>query len=270
MRGTETIRDLASFQRYCLEKLPQLIGAEITGISEVDLQRSASVTAMEPADARFAGDEEIFTRFAHQHPLVKRYAESGDVRALKISDLVSQAQFHRLELYQEYFKRVGIEDQLAFTMPATPPRVLGVVLSRDRRSFRERDRLLLDLVRPCLVQAYERMHVLAELEVLRRALEHAAGGTSAPALADAAGIAREAVAGGATLCAIGLSKREAEVLLWVARGKTNAEVGDILRVSHRTVAKHLERIYEKLGVENRTAAAARMLEIAALASGDRR
>ncbi len=53
----------------------------------------------------------------------------------------------------------------------------------------------------------------------------------------------------------GLSRREVEVLGWVAEGKTNAEIGAILSARPRTVAKHLERIFQKLGVENRTAAA---------------
>jgi len=46
------------------------------------------------------------------------------------------------------------------------------------------------------------------------------------------------------------------VLAWVAQGKTDADIGAILRLSPRTVAKHLEHIYERLGVENRLAAAA--------------
>ncbi|MBX9629572.1 MAG: response regulator transcription factor [Burkholderiales bacterium] len=53
-----------------------------------------------------------------------------------------------------------------------------------------------------------------------------------------------------------LTPRELEVLLWVAKGKTNRDIGDILGLSPRTVNKHLEHIYEKLGVETRTAAAA--------------
>lgn len=56
--------------------------------------------------------------------------------------------------------------------------------------------------------------------------------------------------------AFNLTPRELEVLLWVAKGKTNRDIGDILGLSPRTVNKHLEHIYEKLGVETRTAAAA--------------
>lgn len=53
-----------------------------------------------------------------------------------------------------------------------------------------------------------------------------------------------------------LTPRETEVLSWLAKGKTNRDIGDILGMSHRTVNKHLEHIFEKLGVETRSAAAA--------------
>ena len=55
---------------------------------------------------------------------------------------------------------------------------------------------------------------------------------------------------------LGLTPREAEVLFWIARGKTNREIGDILSLSPRTVNKHLEIMFPKLSVDNRTAAAA--------------
>ncbi|HAF15740.1 MAG TPA: hypothetical protein DCK99_19015 [Blastocatellia bacterium] len=51
-----------------------------------------------------------------------------------------------------------------------------------------------------------------------------------------------------------LTPREREVLFWVGRGKSNAEIAAILGIKAATVGKHLERIYPKLGVENRTAA----------------
>lgn len=54
---------------------------------------------------------------------------------------------------------------------------------------------------------------------------------------------------------LNLTEREAEVLYWIANGKTNREIGEILEMSPRTVNKHLEQVFPKLGVENRTAAA---------------
>ena len=53
-----------------------------------------------------------------------------------------------------------------------------------------------------------------------------------------------------------VTQREAEVLLWIARGKSNRDIAEILDLSPRTVNKHLEQIYAKLGVENRASAAA--------------
>jgi DNA-binding NarL/FixJ family response regulator len=55
---------------------------------------------------------------------------------------------------------------------------------------------------------------------------------------------------------LGLTTRESEVLSWLSKGKTNRDIAQILGLSPRTVDKHLEQIYSKLGVENRTAAAA--------------
>jgi DNA-binding response OmpR family regulator len=55
---------------------------------------------------------------------------------------------------------------------------------------------------------------------------------------------------------LALTQREAEVLFWLARGKSNRDIAEILTLSPRTVNKHLEQIYSKLGVENRTSAAA--------------
>ena len=58
------------------------------------------------------------------------------------------------------------------------------------------------------------------------------------------------------LATAALTPRETEVLSWIAKGKTNRDVGEILGMSPRTVNKHLEHVFEKLGVETRAAAAA--------------
>lgn len=58
----------------------------------------------------------------------------------------------------------------------------------------------------------------------------------------------------------GLTAREAEILMWISRGKTNKEVGLILNTSPRTVNKHLEHVFEKLGVPTRTAAVVKVLQ----------
>ena len=64
----------------------------------------------------------------------------------------------------------------------------------------------------------------------------------------------------ALIAAFPLTRKEAEVLYWVTLGKTSPDIGTILGSSPRTVNKHLEHVYEKLGVENRTAAAKLAME----------
>lgn len=60
--------------------------------------------------------------------------------------------------------------------------------------------------------------------------------------------------------ALGLTPREAEVLLWIAQGKSNGEIGAILTTTESTVKKHAQSIFEKLGLESRNAATIRALE----------
>jgi DNA-binding NarL/FixJ family response regulator len=59
----------------------------------------------------------------------------------------------------------------------------------------------------------------------------------------------------------GLTEREAEVLLWISHGKANREISEILGISPRTVNKHLEQVFEKMGVENRASAAAAAVKL---------
>ena len=63
------------------------------------------------------------------------------------------------------------------------------------------------------------------------------------------------------LTGMGLTNREAEVLLWVAQGKSNGDVAGILGMSEKTVKQHMGNIFEKLGVENRNAAAMQAVEV---------
>jgi DNA-binding CsgD family transcriptional regulator len=58
-----------------------------------------------------------------------------------------------------------------------------------------------------------------------------------------------------------VTQRESEVLAWIAKGKSNRDIGEILGLSSRTVNKHLEQIYVKLGVENRASAAVKAANI---------
>jgi DNA-binding NarL/FixJ family response regulator len=96
--------------------------------------------------------------------------------------------------------------------------------------------------------------VKAELQLGSRVLDARRIAEPGPAVCVVALALRETVAAG--WAPPELTVRESEVLLWVGRGKTNRDIAEILGMSPRTVNKHLEHIFAKLGVETRTAAAA--------------
>ena len=94
---------------------------------------------------------------------------------------------------------------------------------------------------------------IAPAEVLARAATHIG---NARLLAKAIEAVNGTSQAAASLEQYQLTPRETDVLAWVAKGKTNRDIGEILGMSPRTVNKHLEHIYVKLGVETRSAAAA--------------
>lgn len=100
-----------------------------------------------------------------------------------------------------------------------------------------------------LVKPVEPADLIAAVQARLRRAQAAAPRRSAGGSADPA-----------MLQSLGLTPREAEILVWVAQGKTNPEIATILEIGLTTVKKHLEAIFVKLGVENRTSAAALALE----------
>lgn len=133
----------------------------------------------------------------------------------------SRRELRRLEYYAEVWRKHRIEDALRLWFPAPAGRARTLYLERSGKNYTERDKLLLTLLRPHLVS------MQANAALRRR------GGS------------------------LSLTRREAEVLGWIARGKTNAQISRLLFVSPHTVRKHVEHIFEKLGVHTRAAAVAR-------------
>ena len=128
----------------------------------------------------------------------------------------------------------GVDALVRAAVDALPGLVASEVTSRD---FSDRDRDLLNLVGGPLSRLYLKAWALDRVP---------------PVLA-----AQPPAADGPRLQASGATPREAEVLSWLAAGKTDREIAALLGCSHRTVQKHLQRLYVKLGVETRTAAVMR-------------
>jgi ATP/maltotriose-dependent transcriptional regulator MalT len=256
------------------------------------------------------------------------------------SDFLTQSEFRRLGLYNDIFRRVGLDQWMTIVLPHGPLAATAVSLGRSGRDFSERDRLLLNLLRPHLLQAYDNAAALTQVqqesvrikqtmekldqavcavgkkgrlqwcteraarriseyfgparevgylpENLQRWVEH-----QLSALVDQRDIAlpqhplvtkragkrllvrfvadnledhhllileeQYNTLSTQSLKSLGLTNREAEILLSIAQGKTNKQIAEDLCVSPLTVKTHLQRFYRKLGVENRAEALSRAL-----------
>jgi hypothetical protein len=96
-----------------------------------------------------------------EHPLIRHYAKTNDRRPLKISDFPTRNQFHRLGLYQEFYRKLEIEYQIAVTVPMQKPQVIGIEFNRKRPDISERDRSVLTLISPHMVQAFQNAAALS-------------------------------------------------------------------------------------------------------------
>lgn len=331
-------RSLRGFREGILPGLRRLVPCEISSYNEVEAERAFVLS--DPVDALDVFDDPnaVLARNSAAHPLIQHYVRTRDGRAYKLSDLLTREQLHRTQTYEEIFSKLGLEHQIAITLPSQPSVVIGLALGRDgRRDFDERDRTLLNLARPALIQAYRNVAAYARLHatlraisrgltergegvvtfgregaieyvspVARRLLETAfpswsgRGGRLPAELADAVAAARalaraEGTIGSAPVVvpdadrslvarlvgargpdepealllearaeplgveavqALGLTRRQAEVLRLVALGRPTERVADALGISAATVRKHLEHVYERLGVSSRAAAVA--------------
>lgn len=175
-------------------------------------------------------------------PIMDYRARTGDLTALRISDVIGRSRYHALPVYHEFFKPLGLDHVLDIGLSAVRTRYRSLILfrGRDLPDFSERDRRVLELLRPHL-RAREARVALFE---------------------SASGRVRPAVEHGPTLDA-NLTTREREIVAMVAAGKTNGQIAAELWVTPGTVKKHLEHVYAKLGVSGRAAAAATVHSVGA-------
>ncbi len=178
---------------------------------------------------------EVFDRYFYEHPLVREHGRNPHAVTRRIEDIVVPAEFRCTPLYNEYYRPIRIEHVMAVPIHVDRRFLVSFVLNRGGSAFTDRERDLAEVMRPHLANLYRLGVAIEKTRDL-----------PADAPFDRA--------------AAPLTPREREVLDWVAAGKTNRDVAAILGASPRTVEKHLERVYEKLGVETRTAAVMRAIK----------
>ena len=162
-----TLAELAS---VAVTSLHELIPCEGVGWNEVDLIRGEVHAVTSPVEYFKPEHVSALNRLIDQHPIVRHVAETGDESARKISDFVSVREFHALEIYTDFFRPIGAEDLLAVVFQSQPV-IVGLAFTRDQRSYSERDRDLLNLLRPHLAGAYRNVATRIEAQERVSALE---------------------------------------------------------------------------------------------------
>jgi len=218
-----------SFPRRAVNAIATAVAVDFVAYNEVDLAGGGSRFFLRPDPAAFdpgSAEYAAFVRRFGNHPAIaQKIAASGDANP----DL--QRFVNRLRLMGMVGNCCGEAElrlNIGLTVASSSSRRIGVSIHRSVRDFDDRDAAALEALKPHIVAAYKNS-IRADSRV------------PAPV---PAGESRQS-----------LTRRENEVLYWVSMGKTNEEVAEIVGAKAPTIKKHLEHIYDKLGVPNRTAAA---------------
>ncbi|HEY7741535.1 MAG TPA: LuxR C-terminal-related transcriptional regulator [Burkholderiales bacterium] len=226
----------ADFAARGVKWLPRLVASELTTLSVCDLDQGHRSVVSDQPGAISPRAIEVFNCHFHEHPLVRAHGRDPGAVTRRITDCVAPEAFRASALYNEYYRAIRIDHVIAVPIYVDHRFLVSFVLNRSRSGFGDRERELLEIARPHLANLYR--------------------------LGIAADRVREVPADiSFDIASVPLTPREREVLDWVAAGKTNRDIAAILGARPRTVEKHLERIYEKLGVETRTAAAMRAVKL---------
>jgi DNA-binding CsgD family transcriptional regulator len=212
-----------------LQALTALVPSDIISIIDIDPNRATVYLDQEWDGERAVVDD---TTSTDEHdPFWRHYASSrscsyptrtGDYRSITwTGDFYGQAEWRRTPMYIDVFKPGGADYDLMCCLSPRGTRTPRILFFRNS-AFTERDRLVMTLLRPHLVEAW------------------ATAGRPAPQPAPSP-----------------LTARQTELMRLVAAGWTNAEIASSLFVSPHTVRKHLENIFARLEVTSRTAAVAR-------------
>lgn len=213
--------------------LASLIGCDRASFNELDVGDKRRV-APSPVPTWWLRLGEVYVHHLLDHPLWCDRVRLN--QAVSFNDPVHASTWRRSVLYNEYFVALDMRQQLSSMVFAQGSSRIGIAVNRSSRDFSDEDRAVLELLSPHVACAWRNALKLERWREMVRPADGASNALDAGAL-------------------VTLTPREREILRWLSEGKRNAEIALILGISTRTVGKHLEHLFEKLGVETRTAAA---------------
>ena len=175
---------LETFPSHVLSILARVVSSENSAYCTLNFQSRtasihscASIAEPNPNSPENEQIERVAHQYFYEHPWIARYWQTSNGRAYKISDFLSESELHRLEgLYQQVMRPMGMEDMMIITLPnsLTSPSqsrlhwreesTMNILLNRSQRNFSERDRLVLNLLRPHIAQAYQNVQALTQIQ----------------------------------------------------------------------------------------------------------
>lgn len=160
-----SVRTLDSFPTHLNALLPKLFPADSCGYNQTNFARRRFETLADQSFvSRVPNADEALARLMHRHPMVL-HNRNSDQRALKMSDLLSQRQFHRLELYDVVYRPARVEYLMTGGFEVSPAGdIVTLAFGRETMDFSEDDRDLLNLLRPHLRQAYANADAMTTFE----------------------------------------------------------------------------------------------------------
>jgi DNA-binding NarL/FixJ family response regulator len=152
--GLET-RDLDAFRSSVVGGLRRLVPCDVATYDEINPATGETMWLTDPGDHAAIADGEAFVRNIAQHPVIEHHRITGDGSPRTFSDFYSRKQLHATALYNEFFRPMDIETQVGMLFYGPTPAIVGLTLNDERHDFTQRDRAVLDLLRPHLGRAFE-------------------------------------------------------------------------------------------------------------------
>jgi DNA-binding CsgD family transcriptional regulator len=243
LRILDVVREIngagGDFHRAMLASVTALVSSETVSynVHHTGGNPREEQYVIEPAYAEHRAGDDAYHEHLGQHPVFDGITSGrlGAGASIALSDLMNSRVWHRLPLYTEYYRQREVEDQLVVVLGAGARRCALLVFGRSRRGFTARERDAVALLTPHLRQSVRQRRRLAELSRV-------------------AALRTEEVPDPAWQQ---LTGRELDVVRCLSEGIGDQAIGRTLGISRRTVGKHLENIYRKVGVPGRAALLAR-------------
>jgi DNA-binding CsgD family transcriptional regulator len=233
------LRNLQAFHQMLPRIALKIIPADYCNWSNITLGAEPKIThEMESVPLLTPPIRACSVRNILSHPFTMYFTRTKDVTAVKLTDLMNLQQLRSTWLWEVLLQPFNLKYELGVSTGAGRGAASAINLLNQSKDFTERDRLMLNLLRPHIVQAGRTAELITALQNVQPSPAVSPDGLN-------------------QTCR--LTPREREVARWVVEGKSNPEIGIILQASPRTIEKHMENILVKLGAENRTTAATQLL-----------